>query len=250
MNRIGTRILLFISVMLIPFILSAQIDEKKLPAPPDPPRLVNDLADILNDAQETALENKLVAYNDSTSTQIAVVTIESLDGYPIEMYSIAILRYWGIGQKEQDNGVLLLVSEGDREVRIETGSGSEAALTDALSRRIIEEQMVPQFQNGNYYNGIDQATDQMMRILAGQFYNEKSPEDKGSDWGFIIFIIILIIIFSFIRRNSGGVTFSPRGPTYWGGRGFGGFGGKGGGGGGFGGFGGGFGGGGGASGRW
>lgn len=246
---------LYIGILLA-FLLSgiisiAQIPTDKIPSRPNPPKLVNDFADILSDGQEESLENKLVAFNDSTSTQIAVVTVESLNGYPIEDFALGILRNWGIGQKEQDNGVLLLVSEGDREVRIETGSGSEGFLTDALSRRIIENQIVPQFQNGNYFNGINDATDQMMLVLSGQFYNEKNPtETKNNTWIFILIIFIIIFIISRRNKNGGGgVTYGRRGPTYWGGGGFGGFGG-GGGGGGFGGFGGGFGGGGGASGRW
>ena len=130
------HILFSIAFLLVSISSFAQIPVDKIPAKPNPPRLVNDLADILSDGQEETLENKLVAFNDSSSTQIAVVTVESLNGYPIEDFAIGILRNWGIGQKEQDNGVLLLVSEGDREVRIETGSGSEGFLTDALFKYI------------------------------------------------------------------------------------------------------------------
>ena len=101
--------LLFIFSLLVSVCASAQID-KVIPKKPNPPRLVNDFANILTPEQENALENKLVAYNDNTSSQIAVVTINSLEGYDIAEYGIALGREWQIGGKEFSNGIVLLVA--------------------------------------------------------------------------------------------------------------------------------------------
>ena len=173
---------------------------------------------------------------------------------------------WGIGQKGKDNGVLLLISKQDREISIRTGYGTEATLTDALSRRIIEQVIKPDFKNDDFYGGINRGTDAMILALQGEFKGTpqrrgSGDQGKGNALGIIIFIVILVLIFS--RNNKGGRGGGKRGVagdiltaiilSNMGGRrssGFGG-GGFGGGGGGFGGgFGGGGFGGGGASGSW
>lgn len=226
----------------------AQVNEKDLPPRPSPPKLVNDLADVLNDAQEATLERKLVAYDDSTSTQIAVITVTSTGNYYIADYALAIGRSWGVGQKNLDNGIVLLAAIEDRSVWIATGYGTEEFITDARANRIIDEEIVPNFRNENYYAGFDAATDKMILYLQGGFVAEETPEPESLKTLIIIVIILILVIYFLNKINrNGGITYSGRGPTYWGG-GFGG--GKSFGGGGFGGFGGGGFGGGGAGGRW
>ncbi|MFN0275954.1 MAG: TPM domain-containing protein [Chitinophagales bacterium] len=230
----------------------AQVAEKYLPQKPSPQRLVNDFADVLNDEQETVLENKLVAFDDSTSTQIAIVTVEDTKGFEISDYAFSLGDNWGIGRKDQDNGVLLLVAVNDRNIFIATGKGVEEFIPDARANRLIDEVIVPHFKNGNYFEGLDAGTDKLMLYTQGQF-DAASDKPEGFSLGGLLLLIIIIIIVLYILgkiNRNGGVTYSRRGPTYWGG-GFGGFGGgKGFGGGGFGGFGGGGFGGGGAGGRW
>ena len=127
---------------------------QKIPARPNPPRLVNDFANILTDKQERALEHKLVAYNDSTSTQICVVTVKSLNGTTSDDFAYQIGEKWGVGTKN-NNGVVILVKPktvdelGD--VSIQVGYGMEPYVTDAVNYGIRTKEMIPAFKEGNYY---------------------------------------------------------------------------------------------------
>lgn len=231
-----------------------------LPEPPNPPRLVNDLAGTMNQMEVNQLESMLVAYDDSTSTQITVVTIPSLEGYEMADYANRLYEKWGIGEKGKNNGLLILVAVNDREVRMEVGYGLEDRLTDALSRRIIERDMLPAFRNGDYAGGLVTASRSVIQVLAGAYTADERIESKGGKSVILIILLLLIIIIAMNSRNGGGTNYSGRGrsgsqppfffPMGGGGFGGGGFGGGGFGGGGFGGFGGGLSGGGGASGRW
>lgn len=259
---------------LLAFILSLLTHigwAQSIPAKPNPPRLVNDFAHLLSQDQLQSLEQKLVAYDDSTSTQVAVVTVETTGDYPIEDYARKILRDWGVGNKKTNNGIVLLVAIRDRKIRIETGTGMEGSIPDITAKHIIESQIAPNFRNENYYRGLDEATDAIFLAAAGEYkapegYNSRG-KGRGSILGVIIVFIIIIIILSIMGggRGGGGMMsrrgFSPwlgaaildsitrGGGSGWSGGGGGGWSG-GGGGGGFGGFGGGSGGGGGASGSW
>ena len=231
-------------------------DNEDLPARPVPPHLVNDLGDVFAADQEMMLEQKLLAYNDSTSTQIAVVTVESVQPYEIGDYAYKLGRKWGVGQADKDNGIVILVAVSDHKVFIATGYGIEGYLPDIATSHIINDIFLPAFRRDDYYGGVNAGLDEMYKYLTGAY--EGNPYGSGSEDGmpwWVILIIIFIILFIMSRNNrkGGGTTFSRRGPTYWGGGGFGGFGGGGfggGGGGGFGGFGGGGFGGGGAGGSW
>ncbi len=237
-----------------------------IPPRPNPPALVNDFAGVLLKSEDDALERKLVAYYDSTSTQIAIVTMKSVGEYDISQVAIKILRDWGIGTKGKNNGLLILVSVNDRKVRIETGSGMEGGVPDALANQIITNIISPAFREGHYYEGLDGATDAVIKVMKGEYKADPRQSDPGLSTGTIfIIIIIVVIIISLFSRGGGsggggrGTTYNRRGGWIWpviGGFGGGWSGGDGGGwsggggGGGFGGFGGGSGGGGGASGSW
>ncbi len=266
--------LLFFVLLLF----SCTVWSQNIPAKPNPPRLVNDFAHVLNSDQVAALERKLVDYDDSTSTQVVVVTVESTGDYPLEDYALKILREWGVGNKKTNNGVVLLAAIRDRKVRIETGYGLEGAIPDITAKQIIENKIVPNFRNENYYAGFDGAVDDIIKAAAGEYkapdnYNnatETNPKRRIPLFAIIFVIIIIIAILSRIGGGGGGggmmsrsgflpwliinsvLNSGGRGGSDWGGGGGGGWsgGGGGGGGGGFGGFGGGSGGGGGASGGW
>jgi uncharacterized protein len=261
--------LLFFCLLAGVMALGQGID-KVVPAKPNPPRLVNDFANVLTPEQEQALESKLVAYDDSTSNQIAVVTIQTTGDYAVQEVGLEILRRWGVGgQAKKDNGLVLLVAVNDRSVNISTGYGLEGAVPDITAKNIIENDIVPQFRAGNYYRGLDAGTSSVMRAAAGEYQAPENYRNRGTGSGgisfgkiFIAFIILMFIMNMFgggggrgggfmsrrgYRRFGGGPIFIPGG---FGGGGFGGGGFGGGGGGGFGGFGGGSGGGGGASGSW
>jgi len=257
------RLLYFIIFLFLAGVLSAQ---NVLPRP-NPPRLVVDDAHVLTAPQLQILEQKLDAFNDTTSNQIAVVTIPTLNDVPVEDYAVKLFREWGIGGSKHNNGVLILVARDDHKIKIEVGYGLEGAITDVMSKDIIENDLAPNFRNGDYYRGFDQATNSLARAAVGE-YKERGTRTSDDNGGsslikFIIIFIIVIIILGGRGRRGGGGMFSRRGFGGWWvpgmfmgggnwGRGGGGWGGGfgGGGGGGFGGFGGGSSGGGGASGGW
>ena len=256
------RLLVFF-VLFIAVCGNAQI-EKVIPPRPNPPRLVNDFTNTLTPEQAQALEQKLVAYDDSTSNQVAVVIMKSTGDYPIEEVSLGIIRNWGVGGSAHNNGIVLLIAKDDHKIRIEVGYGLEGAIPDVTAKSIIDNDLTPNFREGNFYRGIDDATDDIMKAAAGE-YTAPQGYHQGKGKGFPIGIIIFIIIFMIIAvgrggGKGGGGMISRRGyGGFWtgmllgnmlGGGGGGGGGWSGGGGGGFGGFGGGGGGGGGASGGW
>jgi len=246
--------------------LFAQNIEKR----PVPPRAVNDFGNILAPFQRDALEQKLDAYNDSTSSAIVIITVPNLDGYDIAEVSLKYLRDWGIGVKGKNNGVVILVSKDDHKARIETGYGMEGVLPDVTAKEIIDDRMIPAFKANDYYRGFDNAIDAIIQAAAGEYKADAHSKNKGGKFpAFIVLIILFIIIIGVIKGGGGGggSYMSRRGSRGLGGAlpwfllgnmlggggrggGFGGRGGFGGGGGGFGGFGGGSGGGGGASGGW
>ena len=253
--------LLYILLLLLPVFLAG---EEYLVPPPDPPRLVNDLAGVLTPEQREMLERKLVAYDDTTSTQIAVLIINDLQGYDKADFAQRVAEQWGIGQKEKDNGVLILVKPKTKhfkgEVFIATAYGVEEFIPDAIAKRIVEQYMIPYFRQGDYYGGINAGIDKIIAYTQGKFDPEKdTPETDYT--GLIIFIIFMIILFIIISKGNNsntsttgsgrGFTNSGGGWIFMGGGSGGSFGGSGGfGGGGFGGFGGGSFGGGGAGGSW
>lgn len=226
--------------------------------PERPNRLVNDYTQTLSAGEVDALEQKLVAFDDSTSTQVAVVLIKDLEGYEVADYTQRLAEKWGIGGEKKNNGIIVLVSIGDRKVSIQTGYGMEGALPDAIARRIIETSIKPNFKSGNYYRGLDEATNNIIAYTKGEYKNDTPNKVKSSAYSVIFimfFVFLFIIIISRINGGKGHVIgggASSALPWLLMGGGFGGGGhsDSGGGGGGFGGFGGGSFGGGGASGDW
>ncbi len=239
-------------------VLPLWLPSQNFPPKPSPARLVNDFAGLLSQDQVQQLESKLVAFDDSTSTQIAVVIMQETGGYPASQFAPELLHKWGIGQKGKDNGILIFVNLSEREMFIATGYGIEEFVTDARAGDVIEQDLRPYFRNEKYYEGLDAATTHLMEMVKGTFKAEKRSKKpgKGLSLIFLVLIIIAVIILSKLKGGGGGFyrTFGgPGGGGYFPGhfgRGGGGFGGFGGSGGGFGGFGGGGGGGGGAGGRW
>jgi uncharacterized protein len=237
---------------------------------PNPPKLVTDVANVLSTEQRQILEQKLVALDDSTSNQIAIVLIPTLDGYGVEEYANKLFRDWGIGSKGTNNGVLILAAIDDRKVWIEVGYGLEGAIPDIVASDIYRKKIVPAFKEGNYYRGLDDAINSLGKAAAGEYKVKRERKGTGGTSGksILTFVIILFVVLMIVARGGGGRggggMASRRGfgdvaeTIFWasilgGGRGNsggGGWGGGSGGGGGFGGFGGGSSGGGGAGGGW
>jgi uncharacterized protein len=271
MMNMKTKYLL-VSLLIVTLLSANGLSAQDIPDRPVPPRLVNDFANILSEQESAVLEQKLVAFNDSTSTQIAVVTVPSISGYDIMDYAQRLGEKWGIGQKKLNNGILILVKpkrdDSDGKITIVQGYGLEGAIPDLTCAQIIDNEILPAFREGNYFGGIDAATNTLMSLARGEFsaeqYGKRAKKGSGGEFptGIIIFIIIIIVLSIFGKSrgsnnrhigsgnlplwlllsmmNSGG---SHKGS--WGG-----FSGGSSGGGGFGGFGGGSFGGGGASGSW
>jgi uncharacterized protein len=221
---------------------------------------VNDYADMISPAAEQKLTSMLAELERSDSTQIAILTVPSLEGDSLEEFSLRAAEKWGLGQKKKDNGALLLVSKGDRKMRIEVGYGLEGRLTDIASGSIIDNVIAPDFKAGRIDQGFIQGTQAMIQAVRGE-YEAPPPQQRshgeGSAAGALFPLIILALLlfgglgraFSGRRRGGSGLGMLLLLGMLAGGSHRGGFGGGGFGGGGFGGGGGGFGGGG-ASGGW
>jgi uncharacterized protein len=245
-------------------------------------KLIYDLSNVLPDANENELESKLAEFARTTSNQIVVVIVPDLCGYDKSVYATELGQKWGVGQEKQDNGIVLLVKPKTPEERGETfiaiGRGLEGAIPDASTYLIVENELIPFFKQGDYFGGINQATQVLMQ-LAGAEYSiqqyasaHEKPAAKKHGWGPFVFILFILGMFFFFKSLQVRRYARRNGISWWsafwllnaaqtahrglfgdfsGGRGgFGGWGGGGGGGGGFGGFGGGGFGGGGSGGSW
>lgn len=218
--------------------------------PPLTGRVV-DQAELLSGAEQQQLSAQLAAFEQASGIQLVVATLADLQGYEIEEFGYQLGRAWGIGQKDKNNGVLLIVAQAERKVRIEVGYGLEGTLTDALSANIINTVIVPPFKRGQFDVGIEQGAVAIMQALKGEYQPQpaRTPNTGHLPGGAIGWLMLMFIAMMFLRSFGGpGGGFGRRGGGMFFPGGFGG-GGFGGGGGGFSGGGGGFGGGG-ASGNW
>jgi len=165
----------------------------------DVPKLqarVTDLAGVLTTEQATVLEERLKQFEASDSTQIAVLIIPSLEGEVLEDYSVRVATAWRLGQKGRDNGALLFISMKERKIRIEVGYGLEPTLTDALSSRIIRNEIAPRFRDGDFPGGIEAGVSGVMRAVRGAYQASPGAEDhsqrrdgSGNGYQFLVFLL-------------------------------------------------------------
>lgn len=196
----ATRILLlFISSL---FLCNTVFAQNVLPKP-STPQLVTDVAGILSPAQKQALESKLVAIDDSSSNQIAVVILPTLEGNPIEEYAVKLFREWGIGDAKNNNGILLLIAIEDKKVRIEVGYGLEGAIPDITANNIIDSDIKPAFRAGAYYEGIDKATDDIAKAAIGEYQVKRVKKTKSKGNGALL-VIIIVVIFLIVKGGGRG----------------------------------------------
>ncbi len=244
---------------LLAFTASFGQVEKDIPAKPNPPRLVNDFTKdkFLRDFQREELEKKLVAYDDSTSTQIAVVIVDGTKGHSKDEYAIAIGNEWGVwGQNQYKNGVIILISTGKSDGRrtsfIAVADGMEGVLPDVTVKSIIDNELIPDLKAGNNYQALDRTTDAIIEAAAGKYKAHSGYSNKGgASPGMMKVMLIIFVIFIFLviasKNDKNGGMMTRRGYHDWngpiwfprsggggggmsGGGGFGGFGGSGGGG--------------------
>ncbi len=170
-------------------------------AGPDFPALtgrVVDQANILSAQQKAALTTKLEQHEKQTSNQIVVVTLPSLQGYDIADYGYQLGRYWKIGQKEHNNGALLIVAPNDRKVRIETGYGLEGALPDVLSNQIIQDEIIPHFRNDDFPAGIEAGTQAMLDAVIGEYQAKPvKPGLDGDNQSEVLPALVMLVFFGF-----------------------------------------------------
>lgn len=193
-----------------------------IPSKPSPQRLVNDLAGIFTAEQRHRLENALVAFDDSTSNQITVVTVSDLEGYTPSEYATRIGLDWKVGREDFDNGIVVLVKPKTADSRGETaisiGYGLEGAIPDAYAKRIIENEMIPHFRENDYYSGVASACVTLMQLASGEI---SEPRDNGEDGSlpglslFAIFILVgMTILFAMISSGKNGGNNNGRGGGY------------------------------------
>ena len=199
------------AIFILLSFVSVQLNAQNILPKPNPPKLVTDQAGVLSAEQLQALEAKLVAIDDSSSNQIAVVILSSLDGQPKEEYATKLFRDWGIGNKKTNNGVLLLVAIQDRQIRIEVGYGLEGAIPDITALSIIDNDIKPAFKAGAYYEGLDKATDDLAKAAVGEYKEarKKKSKDKGNPLVFLMIVIFIVIILG--KRGGGGGSSINRG---------------------------------------
>lgn len=198
------------ALLLLVQISSVPVLPQDIPDKPVPPRLVNDFAGMLSSREADYLEQKLVAFNDTTSTQIAVVTVEDLGAYDRSDYAFRLAEEWGIGQQGRDNGILILVKPKQAtsagQVFIAPGYGLEGVIPDIICAEIIDREILPAFRKGDYFGGLDKATDILMSLAIGEFSADEYTGKKGSDAiaSLIVILIIIVIIIIFSSRNISG----------------------------------------------
>lgn len=190
---------------------------------PDKPRgMVNDYAGMLSAGETNRLEMKLRNYRDTTTNVIAIATLESLQGYSRDEIATTLFNNWRMWEGERYNGVLILISKQDRELKIEVGYGLEGAIPDVMANRIVQDVLIPNLRDGTVYNGLDRATDIMIELAAGEF--EGAPEFKNQSPEIpvdliIFFAIVLFIIIRSIRKGGGGGgrrrTIGPADIIFW-----------------------------------
>jgi len=238
-----SKLVLFLAL----FLLSLNLPAQDVPDPIYPYRLVNDFANLFSSAEREALEQRLLAYNDSTSTQIYVVTVNDLGGYPASDYAFVLGEKWGIGQKGKDNGLLILlkpkIGKSRGEAFIATGYGLEAFINDAFAGRIVRDAMIPYFQENDYFGGVNAAVDVIIGRLSGEFDADAAGKEAFPLLEIVLLLVIVLILLSLFskggdqhidgdghhRRGGGPIFFPPfgggGGSSFGGGFGGGGFGG-------------------------
>ena len=255
-------IVLLKDLVLTKFILDGYADEIKYPSPYG---FVNDYANLLKEDDAEKIIDIAARIQEKTEAEIVIVTLETTAPLTIEEYAVKLFQKWGIGKKDKDNGVLLLIAIKDKTVRIETGYGLEGALPDAICNQIIYKEIIPKFRNNAYSSGIINGFLAITTYIANEYniklnelsqdlVNKKTDRETLFDYSKIYDLVIFILVFPFLFITVFINTFfrqkKYRQNWYWYNSGYGGGFGGGFGGGSFGGFGGGLSGGGGATGRW
>ncbi|HIL56444.1 MAG TPA: TPM domain-containing protein, partial [Rhodothermales bacterium] len=236
------RLFPLVPALLLVVALGASASAQRFALPPAPTDLpIQDTAGLLSASERQALGQKLVAFDDSTGAQLAVAIVPTVDGADLNEYATALGRSWGVGNAEEDNGVVLLVALNDRQLYIATGYGAEGPLPDALAAQIIREVITPRFRQSQFYAGLDEGTDAILAALRGEYEPSAQPRPtasgEGLDAALCLVFVIFIVFFALAMANRGrpgppssggrrrrgrsgpGVIFIPTSGGSWGGSG-------------------------------
>ena len=182
---------------------TASFAQFTIPPIPEFQTSVYDYAKLLSDSEKTQLENKLIKYSDSTTTQIVVVTIDDLKNESIDVLSTNWAQNWGIGQADKDNGVFILVAKNDRKISIRSGYGLEDRMTAGITGEIIRDVITPEFRAGSYYNGLDKGADAIIKVVKGKYKGKRvERSDEGGFLPILVFIVIIVVVIIIASKNN------------------------------------------------
>jgi uncharacterized protein len=194
------------NILVVLLLLFSTVSFAQFPPRPNPPKAVNDLVGIFSAQEAQQLEQKLRTFARETSTAIVVAVVDDLHGMDPADYSISLAHKWGVGQKGKDNGILIMIQptggQGQRDAFIAVGYGLEGVVPDAIANQIVDNEMIPNFKNGNYYAGVDAAVDVLMGLTRGEYTAEQyttAVENRQSDgfWSMAIFIVFMFFVMLF-----------------------------------------------------
>lgn len=206
MKKLNIKVV-FYRIILVCFLFQIQsvFSQFTIPEKPSFQTSVYDYANMLSDSEKSILEEKLVRYSDSTTTQIVVITIESLNGSDIGILTPEWGQKWGIGgTAKDDNGVIIILAQKERKIWISPGYGVEDRLTAGIVGELTRNVIIPEFKAGSYFNGLDKGTDAIIDVLKGKYKGERKKNKKGNFPILPIIIVIIILIIIFAKNNKGG----------------------------------------------
>ena len=195
-----TAVLSVVTLMFVSTLVHAQY---KIPSKPKIQTSIYDYSTLLSAQEASNLEQKLIRYSDSTSTQIVVAIIDSTKGEYINYLATNWAQEWGIGDAKKDNGVFILLAKNDRKINISTGFGVEHLLTDKMCSRIIQESIIPFFKKNDYYGGLDAGSTHIFKVLTGEFKASPQGHQKGIKFETVVFLIFIFFIIMIILSQSG-----------------------------------------------
>jgi len=200
LKYIWSIFILFISLS------QAVFSQFTIPEIPKEQTSVYDYISLLSVTQKQNLEQKLIKYSDTTSTQIVIVIISTTKGENIGLLTPKWAHKWGIGKEKEDNGVFILLAKDDRKIWISPGYGVEHKLTAGIVGELTRNIIIPEFKKNDYYNGLDKGTDTIFQILNGEYQGSRKSNDKDFPIGVVFFLIIIfiIILISISKNRRGG----------------------------------------------
>ena len=199
----SNRIFQFIFILTTVFTFNLGFSQFTIPEKPSFQTSVYDYANVLSPDEKSQLEEKLIRYSDSTSTQMVVITIESLKGEDVSQLATKWGHTWGFGQAKEDNGVIILVAKDERKIAINPGYGLEDRLTAGIGGEIIRNTIVPEFKSGSYYRGLDKGADVIFDVFKGKYKGERK-KSKGKNFPIVPIIIIIVIVLVLASKNKRG----------------------------------------------